>query len=78
MEVHAAASRYGSMLVRVEQAYGVPGSVLVAIWGLETDFGSNIGTFPTLRSVTTTTRKQLVRVSLPWVPVDWTQPTIPS
>jgi lytic murein transglycosylase len=45
--------RYGSMLVRIEQAYGVPGSVLVAIWGLETDFGSNIGTFPTLRSVTT-------------------------
>jgi lytic murein transglycosylase len=45
--------RHGSMLVRIEQAYGVPGSVLVAIWGLETDFGSNIGTFPTLRSVTT-------------------------
>ncbi len=45
--------RYGSMLVRIEQAYGVPSSVLVAIWGLETDFGSNIGTFPTLRSVTT-------------------------
>jgi lytic murein transglycosylase len=45
--------RYGSLLVRIEQAYGVPGSVLVAIWGLETDFGSNIGNFPTLRSVTT-------------------------
>jgi lytic murein transglycosylase len=45
--------RHGSLLVRIEQAYGVPGSVLVAIWGLETDFGSNIGTFPTLRSVTT-------------------------
>jgi lytic murein transglycosylase len=45
--------RYGSMLVRIEQAYGVPGSVLVAIWGLETDFGSNIGSFPTLRSIAT-------------------------
>jgi lytic murein transglycosylase len=45
--------QYGSLLVRIEQAYGVPGSVLVAIWGLETDFGSNIGTFPTLRSVAT-------------------------
>ena len=45
--------RHGSMLVRIEQAYGVPSSVLVAIWGLETDYGSNIGTFPTLRSVTT-------------------------
>ncbi len=45
--------RYGSLLVRIEQAYGVPGSVLVAIWGLETDFGANIGNFPTLRSVAT-------------------------
>jgi len=45
--------RYGSMLVRIEQAYGVPGSVLVAIWGLETDFGSNIGSFSTLRSIAT-------------------------
>jgi lytic murein transglycosylase len=45
--------RYGSMLVRIEQAYGVPGSVLVAIWGLETDFGSNIGTFSTIRSIAT-------------------------
>lgn len=45
--------RYGSLLVRIEQAYGVPGSVLVAIWGLETDFGSNNGNFPTLRSLTT-------------------------
>jgi lytic murein transglycosylase len=45
--------RYGSLLVRIEQAYGVPGSVLVAIWGLETDFGSNNGNFATLRSLTT-------------------------
>src|SRR6266567_8845402 len=45
--------QYGSVLGRIEQSYGVPGSVLVAIWGLETDFGSNIGTFATLRSVTT-------------------------
>jgi len=45
--------RHGSLLVRIEQAYGVPGSVLVAIWGLESDFGSNIGSFPTLRSVAT-------------------------
>src|SRR3982750_4284599 len=30
--------QYGSVLGRVEQTYGVPGEVLVAIWGLETDF----------------------------------------
>ena len=34
------------MLSRIEQAYGVPGEVLVAIWGLETDFGANTGKFP--------------------------------
>src|SRR5436305_10139424 len=43
--------QYGSVLARVEQSYGVPGEVLVAIWGLETDFGVNIGKFPTLRSL---------------------------
>jgi lytic murein transglycosylase len=45
--------QYGSVLSRVEDAYGVPGEVLVAIWGLETDFGVNIGKFPTLRSLAT-------------------------
>ena len=43
----------GSVLARIEQTYGVPGEVLVAIWGLETDFGVNIGKFPTLRSLAT-------------------------
>jgi lytic murein transglycosylase len=45
--------QYGSLLGRIEQSYGVPGEVLVAIWGLETDFGVNIGKFPTIRSLTT-------------------------
>jgi lytic murein transglycosylase len=45
--------QYGSMLSRIEQAYGVPGEVLVAIWGLETDFGVNTGKFPTMRSLAT-------------------------
>ena len=45
--------QYGSVLGRIEQSYGVPGEVLVAIWGLETDFGVNIGKFPTLRSLAT-------------------------
>jgi lytic murein transglycosylase len=43
--------RYGSVLGRIEQQYGVPGPVLVAIWGLETDYGVNIGKFPTIRAV---------------------------
>ena len=41
--------QYGSVLGRIEQTYGVPGEVLVAIWGLETDFGANTGKFPTMR-----------------------------
>jgi len=45
--------QYGSVLGRIEQSYGVPGEVLVAIWGLETDFGANIGKFPTIRSLAT-------------------------
>ncbi|MEA2821394.1 MAG: hypothetical protein QOJ86_3398 [Bradyrhizobium sp.] len=45
--------QYGSALSRIEQQYGVPGEVLVAIWGLETDFGANIGKFPTIRSLAT-------------------------
>src|SRR5215475_5039953 len=45
--------QYGSVLSRIEQTYGVPGEVLVAIWGLETDFGVNTSKFPTLRSLAT-------------------------
>jgi lytic murein transglycosylase len=45
--------QYGSVLGRIEQTYGVPGEVLVAIWGLETDYGVNIGKFPTMRALAT-------------------------
>lgn len=45
--------QYGSVLSRIEQKYGVPGEVLVAIWGLETDFGVNSGKFPTIRALAT-------------------------
>jgi lytic murein transglycosylase len=45
--------QYGSVLSRIEEAYGVPGEILVAIWGLETDFGVNTGKFPTMRSLAT-------------------------
>ena len=38
---------------RIEQQFGVPGPVLVAFWGLETDFGAGIGSLPTLTTVTT-------------------------
>ena len=38
---------------RIEQQFGVPGPVIVAIWGLETDFGADNGTFPTIRALAT-------------------------
>jgi len=45
--------QYAAVLGRIEQQYGVPGPVIVAIWGLETDFGSDNGHFPTIRSLAT-------------------------
>ena len=33
--------------------YGVPGRYLIAFWGLETNFGANLGTMPTLDSLAT-------------------------
>jgi lytic murein transglycosylase len=45
--------QYAGTFVRIEQQFGVPGPVLVAIWGLETDFGVNIGKFSTIRSLAT-------------------------
>ena len=43
--------RYAPVFSRIEQQYGVPGPVIVAIWGLETDFGVNSGKSPTIRSL---------------------------
>ena len=45
--------RHAGTLDRIEQRYGVPGPVLVAIWGLETDFGAVRGNLPVIRSVAT-------------------------
>ncbi len=45
--------QYAGLLQRIESQYGVPGPVLVAIWGLETDFGAYIGNFSTIRSLAT-------------------------
>lgn len=38
---------------RIEATYGVPPEVLVAVWGLESDFGANTGDFSTLRALAT-------------------------
>jgi lytic murein transglycosylase len=42
-----------ALFARIEQQFGVPAPVLVAFWGLETDFGANNGNLPVLRSLVT-------------------------
>jgi lytic murein transglycosylase len=42
-----------STFARIEKDFGVPGPVIVAFWGLETDFGANTGDFPTLNALAT-------------------------
>jgi lytic murein transglycosylase len=45
--------QHAPVFSRIEQQFGVPGAVIVAIWGLETDFGANSGKFPTIRALAT-------------------------
>jgi lytic murein transglycosylase len=45
--------KHAAALARIEQQYGVPGPVIVAIWGLETDYGVVKGNLPVIRSVAT-------------------------
>jgi lytic murein transglycosylase len=46
-------TQHAATLKRIEQKYGVPGAVVVAIWGLETDYGVNQGKLSVVRSVAT-------------------------
>ena len=46
--------RHASLLSRIEQQYGVPPQIVVAIWGLESDFGKgDIGKMPVIRTLMT-------------------------
>ncbi len=49
----AMVQRNAGTLNRIEQEYGVAPAVIVAIWGLETDFGAFNGKFDTVRSLAT-------------------------
>lgn len=42
-----------SLLPAIESKYGVPGQILIAIWGHETNYGSFKGDFDTIRSLAT-------------------------
>jgi len=45
--------RHGKLLARIEERYGVPRAVLVAIWGIESQYGVAPGTRPVIRSLAT-------------------------
>src|SRR5579863_10415327 len=43
--------RYAPVFARIEQQYGVPAPVIVSFWGLESDFGANMGNYRSLPSL---------------------------
>src|ERR1700738_2561074 len=46
--------RHAALLSRIERQFGVPPQILVAIWGLETDFGTgDMGKLPVFRVLAT-------------------------
>ncbi len=45
--------RYADVFQRIESEYGVPPEPLLAIWGLETDFGATHGNFRMIQSIAT-------------------------
>ena len=47
----AAAGRYATELREVERRYGVPKEIVLAVWGMETDFGQAHGEKDVLRSL---------------------------
>lgn len=42
-----------SLLQKTEMAFGVPAEIVVALWGIETSYGSNTGNFDLIRSLAT-------------------------
>jgi lytic murein transglycosylase len=43
--------KHRALFEEIEQTYGVPGPVITAFWGLETDYGANTGKSPTLNAI---------------------------
>jgi len=42
-----------ALLSRIEAQYGVPAEIIVALWGIESNFGENTGGFPVIASLAT-------------------------
>jgi membrane-bound lytic murein transglycosylase B len=47
------ADKYADVLKRVDTEYGVPANVLVAVWGVESNFGAFTGSRPTIAALAT-------------------------
>lgn len=61
------ARRHRPLLREVETKYGAPPALMVAIWGLESNFGRFTGTYPTVRALVTLAydnRRPLFRTEL--------------
>ncbi len=46
-------AKYGTVLSAIESAYGVDRYVVLAVWGIETNFGANLGNSNIIRSLAT-------------------------
>ncbi|GHC22657.1 lytic murein transglycosylase [Aidingimonas halophila] len=46
-------AEYRNTARRVEQRYGVPAEIIVAIWGIESNYGGNFGDFSTVEALAT-------------------------
>lgn len=46
-------AKYGSILAAIERTYGVDRYIVLAIWGIETNFGTNLGDRSIIRSLAT-------------------------
>jgi lytic murein transglycosylase len=45
--------QHAALFAKIETQYGVPAPVLVAFWGLESDFGANFGNYKILSAIAT-------------------------
>ena len=50
---HAMLTRWKKDLATIEKRYGVPGPIVVAVWGLETNYGASPGGKDVIRSIAT-------------------------
>lgn len=46
-------AEHGETLARISQRFGVPAEAVVAVWGVESNFGQTTGTYPLLQSLGT-------------------------